>query len=81
MGSLFLFFMPLFAAKKVAQKPRGDKFSGSAANIAGRDSSHLWCDLDFFVRQPLPHCEILGNRVARSRRVKKRRPFDCFKSA
>ena len=21
-------------------------------NIAGRDSSHLWCDLDFFVRQP-----------------------------
>ena len=28
-----------------------------------------------------PHCEIWGNRATRSRRVKKRRPFDCFKSA
>ena len=28
-----------------------------------------------------PHCRICGKRAARRRRVKKWRPFDCFKSA
>ena len=28
-----------------------------------------------------PHCRICGKRAARWRRVKKWRPFDCFKSA
>jgi hypothetical protein len=33
--------LPLFAAKKVAQKPHGDKFSGSSLIVGKTDASAL----------------------------------------